>query len=137
MEGSGQLHATAALPPWKEPPLYPLYKRLGEPQSHSECGGEEKNSQPPPRIVPENPDRSACSPKHVNALAPRRETTLVVLLSPPCGNEYFLFAAVSLHGRHISGSRIQSSVKGHHSPLNDSGIVRIVGRHGGKKKISV
>jgi len=31
---------------------YPLDRRLGGLQSRSECGGEEKNSQPPPGIGP-------------------------------------------------------------------------------------
>jgi hypothetical protein len=31
---------------------YPLDRRLGEPQSRSGPGGEEKNSQPPPGIEP-------------------------------------------------------------------------------------
>jgi len=47
MEGSGQLHAPAALPPRKEP-QYPLDRRLGGRQSQSGRGGEEKNSQPLP-----------------------------------------------------------------------------------------
>jgi hypothetical protein len=42
MEVSGQLHDPAALLPGKEP----LNMRLGEPQSRSGHGGEEKNSQP-------------------------------------------------------------------------------------------
>jgi len=33
-------------------PCYPLGRRLGGPQSWSECGGEEKNSQPLPGIKP-------------------------------------------------------------------------------------
>jgi len=33
-------------------PQYPLARRLGGPQSHSRCGGGEKNSQPPPGIEP-------------------------------------------------------------------------------------
>jgi hypothetical protein len=46
LDGSGQLHAPAALPPGKEP-LVPLDMRLGGPQSRSgHSGGEEKNSQP-------------------------------------------------------------------------------------------
>jgi hypothetical protein len=58
MEVSGQLHAPAALPgTW-----YPLDRRLGGPQSRSGRGGEEKNSQPPPGIEPQNPDRPARSP---------------------------------------------------------------------------
>jgi hypothetical protein len=55
MEVSGQLHASAALPPGKDP-RYPLDRRLGGPQNRSERGGEEKNSQPPARIEPDNPD---------------------------------------------------------------------------------
>jgi hypothetical protein len=39
MEVSGQLHASAALPTEKEPPL-PLDRRLGGPQSRSGRGGE-------------------------------------------------------------------------------------------------
>jgi hypothetical protein len=49
MEVSGQLHAPAALPPGKKP-VVPIESRLGGPQSRSGRGGEEKNSQPPPRI---------------------------------------------------------------------------------------
>jgi len=49
MEVSGQLHAPAALPQGKIS-CYPLDRRLGGHQSCSECGGEEKNSQPPPEI---------------------------------------------------------------------------------------
>jgi hypothetical protein len=33
-------------------PWYPLDRRLGGPQSRSGCGGEEKNSQPLPRLEP-------------------------------------------------------------------------------------
>jgi hypothetical protein len=51
MEVSGQLHATADLPPGKEP-LYPLDRRLGGLQNRSGRGDEEKNSQPPPGIEP-------------------------------------------------------------------------------------
>jgi hypothetical protein len=43
-------------------PLYPLDRRLGGPHSRSGRGGEEKNSQPPPGIEPENPNRPARSP---------------------------------------------------------------------------
>jgi hypothetical protein len=49
MEVSGQLHAPADLPPGKEP-WYPLYTRLGGPQSRSGRGDEEKNSQRSPGI---------------------------------------------------------------------------------------
>jgi hypothetical protein len=42
MEMSGQLRATAALPPGKEP-QYPLNERLVEPQSQSGRPGEEKH----------------------------------------------------------------------------------------------
>jgi hypothetical protein len=48
---SGQLHAPAALPQGKSP-RYRLDRGLGGPQSRSERGGEEKNSQPPPEIEP-------------------------------------------------------------------------------------
>jgi hypothetical protein len=37
--------------PQGKSPWYPLDRRLGGPQSHSGCGGEEKNSQPPPAIL--------------------------------------------------------------------------------------
>jgi hypothetical protein len=49
MEVSGQLHYPAALPPGKDPPV-PIGYEMGGPQSRSGCGGEEKNSQPPPGI---------------------------------------------------------------------------------------
>jgi hypothetical protein len=42
LEVSGQLHAPAALLPGKEPPHYPLDRRLGGPQSRSGRRGEEK-----------------------------------------------------------------------------------------------
>jgi hypothetical protein len=54
MEVSGQLHIPAALPHGKSP-WYPLDRRVGGPQSHFGRGGEEKNSQPPPRIEPSTP----------------------------------------------------------------------------------
>jgi hypothetical protein len=40
-------------------PWYPLDRRLGGSQSRSGRGGEEKNSEPPPGIEPQNPDRPA------------------------------------------------------------------------------
>jgi len=43
VEVSGQLHASATLSPGKE-------TRMGGPQIRSGCGGEEKNSQPPPGL---------------------------------------------------------------------------------------
>jgi hypothetical protein len=42
MEVSGQLHASAALPPEKKP-QHPLHRRLVGPRSRSGPGGEEKN----------------------------------------------------------------------------------------------
>jgi hypothetical protein len=56
----GQLHAPAVLPPGKEP-LVSIGRGLGGPRSRSGRGGEEKNSQPPPGIETQNPDRSASS----------------------------------------------------------------------------
>jgi hypothetical protein len=38
--------------PQEKSPWYPLDRRLGGPQSRSEHGGEEKNSQPLPRLEP-------------------------------------------------------------------------------------
>jgi hypothetical protein len=51
MEVSGQLHASAALPPGKEP-RFLLDRSLGGSQSWSGRGGEEKNSQPLPGLEP-------------------------------------------------------------------------------------
>jgi hypothetical protein len=51
MEVSGQLHAPVALPPGNVP-LYPFDRRLGELQSRSGRGGEEKYSQPLPGLEP-------------------------------------------------------------------------------------
>jgi hypothetical protein len=62
MEVSGQLHAPAALPPQEKGSWYPLDRRLGGPQSRSERGGEENNSQPPPGIELQNTERPARSP---------------------------------------------------------------------------
>jgi hypothetical protein len=44
----GQLHASTDLPPEKQPPLYPLDRGLGGPQSRSGHRGAEKNSATPP-----------------------------------------------------------------------------------------
>jgi hypothetical protein len=49
MEVSGQFHSPAALPQRKIP-WYALCKSMDGPQSRSECGGEEKNSQPLPGL---------------------------------------------------------------------------------------
>jgi hypothetical protein len=51
MEISGQLHAQP-LYPQVESPWYPLEGRVGGHQSRSGCGGEVKNSRPPPGIEP-------------------------------------------------------------------------------------
>jgi hypothetical protein len=51
MEVSGQLHSPAALSHGNNS-WYPLDRRLGEPQSRSGRGGEEKNSQPLPGLEP-------------------------------------------------------------------------------------
>jgi hypothetical protein len=51
MEVSGQLHASDALHQGKVP-WYPLYRRLGGPQTRSERGGEEKNFHPLPGLEP-------------------------------------------------------------------------------------
>jgi hypothetical protein len=48
--------------PQGKSPSYPLDGRLGEPPNSSRRGGEEKNSQPPPGIEPQNPNRPARSP---------------------------------------------------------------------------
>jgi hypothetical protein len=49
MEKKGQFHDPTSLSQNKRH-RYPLDRRLGGPQSRSERGGEEKNSQPPPEI---------------------------------------------------------------------------------------
>jgi len=51
MEVSGQLHAPAALSQGKKP-WYQLDRRLDGPQSQSEHGDEERNSQPLPGLEP-------------------------------------------------------------------------------------
>jgi hypothetical protein len=43
--------------PQRKSPWYPLGRRLGEYQSRSGRGGEEKNSQPQPKIEHWNPDK--------------------------------------------------------------------------------
>jgi hypothetical protein len=60
MEVSGQLSTPAAFPPGKQPP-YPLYKRLGGPQSLFRHYGEEKNLLPLPGMKPRFLGRSAIS----------------------------------------------------------------------------
>jgi hypothetical protein len=47
--------------PQRKSPRYPLGRRLGGSQSRSGRGGEEKNSQPPPGIEPQDPGRPARS----------------------------------------------------------------------------
>jgi hypothetical protein len=51
MEASGQLHTPTALPQGKSP-WYKQGRRLGGPQSWSGKGGEEKISQPLPKLEP-------------------------------------------------------------------------------------
>jgi hypothetical protein len=56
---SGQRHAPAALYPWGKDPRYPLYRRLGGPQSRSGHRGYRKNPLPLPGIEPRSPGRPA------------------------------------------------------------------------------
>jgi hypothetical protein len=58
---SGQRHAPAALYPRGKDPRYPLYRRLGGPQSRSGHWGYRKNPLPPPGIEPRSPGRPARS----------------------------------------------------------------------------
>jgi hypothetical protein len=58
MEVSGQLHAPVALTTGKCS-RYALDRRLGEPQSRSERGGEEKNPRPYRESSPGRPVRSS------------------------------------------------------------------------------
>jgi hypothetical protein len=51
MEASGELHASAPVPPGKDP-RYPSDRRLGEPHSLSGPYGEEKNLLTLPEIEP-------------------------------------------------------------------------------------
>jgi hypothetical protein len=51
MEVSGQLHVPPALPPGKEP-LVSMDRRMGESQTRSGRGGEEKNFYPLPGLEP-------------------------------------------------------------------------------------
>jgi hypothetical protein len=48
--------------PQGKSPWYPLDRRLSELESRSGRGGEEKNSQPPPGIEPQNPNHPVRSP---------------------------------------------------------------------------
>jgi hypothetical protein len=52
MEVFGQIHSPAALSPVKEPPRYPLIRRLSELQTCFERLGKEKNDVPLPEIEP-------------------------------------------------------------------------------------
>jgi hypothetical protein len=52
---SGQRHAPAALYPRGKDPRYPLYRRLGGPQSRSGHRGYRKNPLPLPGIEPRSP----------------------------------------------------------------------------------
>jgi hypothetical protein len=58
---SGQHHAPAALYLREKDPRYPLYRRLGGPQSRSGHRSYKKNPFPPPGIEPRSPGRPACS----------------------------------------------------------------------------
>jgi hypothetical protein len=58
---SGQRHAPAALYPRGKDPRYPLYRRLGGPQSRFEHRGYRKNPLPLPGIEPRSPGRPARS----------------------------------------------------------------------------
>jgi hypothetical protein len=58
---SGQRHAPAALYPRGKDPRYPLYRRLGGPQSRSGHRGRRKNPLPLPGIEPRSPGRPARS----------------------------------------------------------------------------
>jgi hypothetical protein len=58
---SGQRHAPAAFYPWRKDPRYPLYRRLGGPQSRSGHRGWRKNPLPLPGIEPPSPGRPARS----------------------------------------------------------------------------
>jgi hypothetical protein len=54
---SGQRHAPAALNPQGKNPEYPLYRRLGGPQSRSRLTGYRQNPLPLPGIQPRSPGR--------------------------------------------------------------------------------
>jgi hypothetical protein len=58
---SGQRRAPAALYPRGKGPRYPLYRRLGGPQSQPGLRGNRKNPLPLPRIEPGSPGRPVCS----------------------------------------------------------------------------
>jgi hypothetical protein len=70
---SGQLHTPADFPPGKEPPPYPMGRRLGEPQSRSARRGEEKNLALP-----------GMEPGHS---IPQPVAILTELTTPPCSAE--------------------------------------------------
>jgi hypothetical protein len=63
-------------------PWYQFDRRLGGPQSPSGRGGEEKNSQPPPGIEPQNPDRPALYRLHGTLRHPVRH--LIKIRSVVC-----------------------------------------------------
>jgi hypothetical protein len=81
MEVSGQLHASAALPPGEEHLL--MDRRFGGPQSRSVRGGEEENSQPltgfePPTIQPVA-QRYTTELSRLNCAKPKKKTSRVLL----------------------------------------------------------
>jgi hypothetical protein len=61
MRVSGHHHSPAALYPRGKDPRYPLYWRLGGPQSYSGHTGRGKNPLPLPGIEPRSPCRPVCS----------------------------------------------------------------------------
>jgi hypothetical protein len=73
-------------------PYYPLYRRLGGPQSRSGRGGEDNNSQPSSGIEPQNPIRPTRSPalyrlshqgSECSLLNVIRTLSSLVIFSPP------------------------------------------------------
>jgi hypothetical protein len=72
MEKSGLLHDAAALP------RYPLYRRLGEPQSRPKRYGKEKNILSLPGIEPWFLGHMACSPI-ATPTVPSRLTTVYMI----------------------------------------------------------
>jgi hypothetical protein len=77
MRVSGQRHAPAVLYPRGKNPRYPLYRRLGGPQSRSGHRDYRKNLLPLPDIEHWSPGRSVCS----------QDTKLTEL--PPAAGLYF------------------------------------------------
>jgi hypothetical protein len=94
--------------PQGKSPWYPLDKRLGGSQSRFGRGGEEENSQPRPRIEPQNPDRAAHSPAlyRLRILSENQEIKIYKTLIVALYGRKTLSFTPREHNLKVSGKRV-------------------------------